>query len=68
MVIILVSSVGTNIRVWSPAHQLISEFGKKGSQQGEFINICGIAINSTGTIYVVEAYPNKRLQIISQLL
>ena len=54
----------TSIRVWSPNHQLISEFGKKGSEQGEFDIIYGIAINSTGTIYVVEYY-NKRLQIIS---
>jgi len=55
---------GTSIRVWSPTHQLISEFGKMGSQQGEFYKICGITINSTGTIYVVESV-NKRLQIIS---
>jgi len=56
---------GTSIRIWSPFHQLISEFGKRGSQRGEFNKICGISVNSTGTIYVVEAYPNKRLQIIS---
>jgi len=55
---------GTSIRVWSPTHQLISEFGKKGPQQGEFYEIFGITINSTGTIYVVESV-NERLQIIS---
>ena len=53
------------IRVWSPTHQLIEQFGKKGSQQGEFSGINGIAINySTGSVYVVEGY-NKRLQVIS---
>jgi len=55
---------GTSIRVWSPTHQLISEFGKKGSQQGKFNKIFGMTINSTGTIYVAEGR-NKRLQIIS---
>ena len=55
---------GTSIRVWSPTHQLISVFGKKGSQQGEFDNINGISISSTGNIYVVEGN-NKRLQIIT---
>ena len=53
------------IRVWSPTHQLIGQFGKRGSQQGEFSGINGIAINySTGSVYVVE-YINKRLQVIS---
>ncbi|XP_065917486.1 tripartite motif-containing protein 3-like [Dysidea avara] len=53
------------IRVWSPTHELIEQFGKKGSQQGEFYRINGIAINySTGSVYVVE-YDNKRLQVIS---
>ena len=55
---------GTSIRVWSPNHQLISVFGKKGSQQGEFNYINGISISSTGNIYVVE-WDNKRLQIIT---
>ncbi|XP_065894923.1 E3 ubiquitin-protein ligase TRIM71-like [Dysidea avara] len=53
------------IRVWSPTHQLIEQFGKRGSQQGEFNAITGIAINySTGSVYVVEGY-NNRLQVIS---
>ena len=53
------------IRVWSPTHQLIKQFGKRGSQQGEFSGITGIAMNySTGSVYVVE-YGNKRLQVIS---
>ncbi|XP_065918256.1 E3 ubiquitin-protein ligase TRIM71-like isoform X2 [Dysidea avara] len=53
------------IRVWSPTHELIKQFGKRGSQQGEFSGINGIAINySTGSVYVVE-YSNKRLQVIS---
>jgi len=57
---------GTNIRVWSPTHHLISEFGKMGSKQGEFHNIHGISINSTGIIYVVE-WHNNRIQIISNI-
>jgi len=51
---------GKSIRVWSPTHQLICQLG---SLQGQFNEIYGIAMNSTGTIYVVEGV-NKRLQII----
>ena len=50
------------IRVWSPTHQLINQFGKMGSKQGEFYDIRGMAIDSSGTIYVAE-YGNKRLQV-----
>ena len=52
------------IRVWSPTYQLINQFGKKGSKQGEFSNIQGMAIDSSGTIYVAE-FNNKRLQVIN---
>ena len=52
------------IRIWSPAYQLINQFGKKGSKQGEFLGIEGIAIDSSGTIYVAE-WGNNRLQVIS---
>ena len=52
------------IRVWSPTYQLINQFGKKGTRQGEFCDIAGMAIDSSGAIYVVEYY-NKRLQVIN---
>ena len=51
------------IRVWSPTYQLISQFGRTGSQQGEFHGIRGMAIDSSGIVYVVE-FTNHRLQII----
>ena len=51
------------IRIWSPTYQLINQFGKKGSKQGEFHSINGMAIDSSGTIYVAE-WDNKRLQVI----
>ena len=51
------------IRVWSPTYQLINQFGKKGSKQGEFVGPCGMSMDSSGTIYVAE-YINKRLQVI----
>ena len=38
------------IRVWSPTYQLINQFGIKGSKQGEFYDINGMAIDSSGTI------------------
>jgi len=52
------------IRVWSPTYELIHQFGKRGSKQGEFKDINGISINSNGTVYVAE-WGNKRLQVIS---
>ena len=52
------------IRVWSPTYQLINQFGKKGTKQGEFCDIAGMAIDSSGTIYVVM-YNNKRLQVFN---
>ena len=57
------------IRVWSPTYQLIinnNQFGKKGSKLGEFYDIRGMAIDSSGTIYVAEC-DNKRLQVISNI-
>ena len=52
-----------SIRVWSPTYQLVNQFGKKGSKQGEFYGITGIAIDSSGAIYIAE-YDNARLQVI----
>ena len=52
------------ISVLSPAYQLINQFGKSGSKQGEFNDIHGMAIDSRGTIYVAER-GNNRLQVIS---
>ena len=52
------------IRVWSPNYQLINQFGKKGSEQGEYDGISGMTIDSSGTIYVAE-WSNKRLQVIN---
>jgi len=52
------------IKIWSPTHQLVNQFGEEGSQQGEFYGTYGIVMTSTGTIYAVE-YANRRLQVIS---
>ena len=53
-----------NIKVWMPNYVLISQFGKIGNCKGEFHGIRGMALSSTGTIYVVE-WNNQRLKIIS---
>ena len=36
--------------IWSDTYQCIKMFGKKGSKQGEFYGIYGMAIDSSGTI------------------
>ena len=51
------------ILLWSPEYQLIKQFGKKGSKQGEFCGVIGMAMDTYGAIYIVE-YFNKRLQVI----
>ena len=51
------------IRIWNDTYQCIKMFGRKGSKQGEFYGITGMAIDSSGTIYVAEA-GNKILQVI----
>ena len=63
---LITSHVGDDnkIRVWSPTYQLINQFKKSGSKQGEFYGIAGMDIDSNGTIYVAE-YDNKRLQVIN---
>ena len=62
----ITSHTGNNnkVRVWSDTYQCIKMFGKKGPKQGEFYGIEGMAIDSSGTVYVTEWY-NKRLQVIS---
>ena len=59
----IIAECNNKITIWSPTHQFINQFGKKGSQQGEF-DILGIAMSCDGTIYVAE-YDNERVQIIS---
>ena len=56
--------VNNKIRVWSDTYRCIKMFGKRGSGLGEFHGISGMAMNSSGTIYVAE-HDNKRLQVIS---
>ena len=47
--------------MFSPTHELIAKFGVCGMGKGQFDGICGIVINSSGTIFVSERI-NKRLQ------
>ena len=63
---LITSHIGDDnkIRVWSPTYQLINQFGKRGSRQGEFFSNNIIAMDSNGTIYIAE-FENKRLQVFS---
>ena len=51
------------LTVFSPTHELIAKLGVRGKKKGQFDSIYGIAINSSGTIFVTESN-NSRLQII----
>ena len=52
------------LTVFSPTHELVGKFGVCGKGKGQFDHILGIAINSSGTIFVTESV-NHRLQIIT---
>ena len=52
------------IRVWCDNYQCIKMFGTKGSKQGEFNSITGMAMDSSGIICIAEGV-NQRLQVIS---
>ena len=60
----IITDDGDILTVFSPTHQLITKFGTKGSQRGQFNDITGIAVNSVGTIFVTERI-NQRLQVIT---
>ena len=57
------------LTVFSPTHELIAKVGVRGKEKGQFVNIQGIAINNSGTIFVTEGNifgkGNGRLQIIT---
>ena len=52
------------LTVFSPTHEVTAKFGVRGKEKGQLCNIRGIAINSSGTIFVTEYY-NHLLQIIT---
>ena len=54
------------IKVWSCGYEFIKEFAKKGFEKGEFNGIMGMAVDSSGIVYVVE-WENKRLQVIGDI-
>ena len=60
---------GDSITVFSPTHECIGKFGVRGKAKGQFNTITGIAINNSGTIFVIESSvlgeDNRRLQIIT---
>ena len=53
------------LTVFSPTHELVGKLGVHGKEKGQFDHIRGIAINSSGTIFVAEFGNNHRLQIIT---
>ena len=61
----MIASVNNHsITMFSPTHESIVKFGVLGKEKGQFSFIAGIAINSSGTIFVTECN-NNRLQIIT---
>ena len=60
----VISEADDVLIVLSPTLDLIAKLGESGFDKGVFSGLNGIAINSSGTIFVTECL-NKRLQIIT---
>ena len=60
----VISDADDFLIIFSPTHDLVAKFGVPGKAKGRFSGINGIAINSSGTIFVTEL-DNERLQIIT---
>ena len=60
----IITDVNNTLTVFSPTHEIITKFGVLGEEKGQFDDICCIAINDRGTIFVTERI-NKRLQIVT---
>ena len=43
------------ISVYSPSGEILRSFGKKGSDEGEFLFPCGVALDSEGNILVTDS-------------
>ena len=62
--IIIDDHVNHVLTVFSPTYELIGKLGVCGKEKGQFNNVRGIAINNSGTIFVVES-ENHHLQVIT---
>ena len=56
------------LTVFSPTHELVAKFGVRGKEKGQFENIQGIAINSSGTIFIAEGEFLRLLIIVFKFL
>jgi DNA-binding beta-propeller fold protein YncE len=56
-----VNSIGGRIQQFTADGKYLTGFGKEGTQPGEFYAPHGLAIDSKGSLYVVDAY-NHRVQ------
>ncbi len=56
-----INSIGGRIQKFSAAGQYLSGFGEEGDEPGQFYAPHGLAIDSRGRIYIVDAY-NHRVQ------
>ncbi len=45
---------------------LLGGWGSPGGGDGQFQNAAGLAVDSRGSVYVVESYPNDRVQVFSE--
>ena len=63
---ILVADNGSNkVKIFSKEGRLITPFGKKGSEKGEFISLSGIAVDDSSNIITTDHKYNYRVQTFS---
>ena len=64
---ILVADRGSNkVKIFSKEGKLITQFGKEGSEKGEFTTLIGIAVDDSSNIITTDFKYNYRLQTFSQ--
>ena len=63
---ILVADRGSNkVKIFSKEGKLITQFGKEGSEKGEFTILTGIAVDDSSTIITTDWKDSYRLQTFS---
>jgi len=62
--IYIVDGVNNKIKIFNKTGKILSSFGNKGSENGEFMFPLGIAIDNSGKVYVADT-GNHRIQIFN---
>ena len=63
--ILVADSVSNKVKIFSKEGKLITQFGKEGSEKGEFNDLTGIAVDDSSNIITIDRKDNYKLQTFS---